>query len=318
MSTTSAADLSSRLSGVLCATVTPFLPDSLDVDWPAVRSNAEWLIDRGVRVLVANGSIAEHSSMSFEEQTRAVAETVAAAAGRATVIAGCSDSDPRVVLQLCEAAARAGADGVMLLAPYYFRLSADEVAEFFRWVDGSIELPFLLYDNPTTGRVELPLETIAAISELRHFAGLKEASQDVLRFYALMERFGDRFPVIAAVEDPLLFMLVAGAPGCMTASAAFAPELLGELMDAVGASDLPRARAIYRRLYAFRQLFLPQIRAGRPAFVAYTKAAVDLVGGRAGPTRPPLKPLGDEERRRLRETLAGPVGLPIGNGGIGA
>jgi dihydrodipicolinate synthase/N-acetylneuraminate lyase len=304
-------DLGSRLRGVLCATVTPFEPDSLDVDWAGVRSNAEWLIGRGVAALVVNGSIAEHASMSRDEQVRAVRETVAAASGRVPVIAGCSHTDPRAVVDLCRAAAAAGADGVMLLAPYYFRLSPDEVAAFFAWVDGEIDLPFLLYDNPVTGRSELPLETIEAISRLGRFAGLKEASQDVLRFHALTERFGARFPVIAAVEDPLLFMLVSGAPACMTATAAFAPELLGELMDAVAGGDLPGARALYRRLFAFRELFLPEIRAGRPAFVAYTPAAVDLVGGRGGPTRPPLRPLGAEERARLRGVLEAGVGLRL-------
>jgi dihydrodipicolinate synthase/N-acetylneuraminate lyase len=106
-------------------------------------------------------------------------------------------------------------------------------------------------------------------------------------------------------------MLVAGAPACMTATAAFAPQLLAELMDAVARSDLPTARAVFRRLYVFRELFLPDIRAGRPAFVAYTKAAVDLVGGHGGPPRPPLKPLTADECQRLRDTLAGPMGLTL-------
>jgi 4-hydroxy-tetrahydrodipicolinate synthase len=276
-----------------------------------VRSNVDWLLERGVGVLVVNGSIAEHSSMTADEQTRAVAETVHAAGGRATVIAGCSHTHPDQALALCDAARRAGADGVMLLPPYYFRLSPDEVLDFFTWLDRSIGLPFVVYDNPATGRVELPLQTIDALARLRHFAGLKEASPDVLRFYTLIERFGDRFPVVAAVEDPLLFMLLAGARACMTASAAFAPELLAELMGAVARSDLASARAVFRRLYAFRELFLPQIRAGRPAFVAYTKAAVDLVGGRGGPPRPPLAPLTTDECRRLRDTLSDAMGLSL-------
>jgi dihydrodipicolinate synthase/N-acetylneuraminate lyase len=306
-----AGDLTSHLSGVLCATITPFVPDTFEVDWPAIRHNVQWLIERGVTTLVVNGSIGEHAAMTATEQTRAVAETVAAAAGQASVIAGCSDANPSSVVDLCAGAAAAGADGVLLLAPYYFRLSPVEVLDFFRWVDGCIDLPFVLYDNPLTGRAELPVETIEAISGLHRFAGLKEASPDVLRFYHLVERFAQRFPVVAAVEDPLLFMLVAGASGCMTASAAFAPQLLRDLMCAVDSGDLQRARAVFGSLSRFRALFAADIRAGRPAFVAYTKAAVDMVGGRAGPTRPPLRPLDAAERSRLRTTLTDQVGLVL-------
>jgi 4-hydroxy-tetrahydrodipicolinate synthase len=287
------------------------VPDTFEVDWVAVRSNAEWLISRGVRVLVVNGSIAEHASMSYEEQVRAVGETVQAAAGRATVIAGCSHTNPDQSLALCNAAREQGADAVLLLPPYYFRLSPTEIESFFEWLDGCIDLPFLVYDNPATGRTELPVESIERIARCRNFAGLKEASPDVLRFYSLIERFGSRFPVVAAVEDPLLFMLVAGAPACMTATAAFAPQLLAELMAAVEAGNLTVARSTFRRLYAFRELFLPEIRAGRPAFVAYTKAAVDLVGATGGPPRPPLAPLTSEQHRSLRETLQGPMGLAL-------
>src|SRR5581483_1612033 len=95
-------------------------------------------------------------------------------------------------------------------------------------------------------------DAIDRISRLDRFLALKEANPDVVRFAEIVDQFGARFPVIAAAEDPLLFTLVAGASSCMTASAAFAPELLRALFDSVTAGDLGRARDVYARIRAFR------------------------------------------------------------------
>jgi dihydrodipicolinate synthase/N-acetylneuraminate lyase len=161
-----------------------------------------------------------------------------------------------------------------------------------------------LYDNPAISRRSLDLDTIAAIGALPRFAGLKEADPDVLRFQSLIDRFGTSFPIVAAVEDPLLFHLVAGATACMTASAAFAPVLLTDLLAAVATSDLPRARRLFGRIRAFRALFARDLAAGRPAWLPYTKVAVELVGGRGGPPRPPLRGLTGAEVERLTPVVA--------------
>src|SRR5947209_3540788 len=178
---------------------------------------------------------------------------MAAAAGRAMVIAGCSDTSLTTVIDLGVQASRSGADAIMVRLPYYFRLTAREVHGFFSAINDAIDLPFILYNNPSVGPSgDIPIDTIADISQLTIFVGLKEASPDVVRFWELIDRFGDRFPVIAASESPLFFMLAAGSPGCLTATAAFAPELLRDLINAFRRSDLPAARDLFRRLYAFR------------------------------------------------------------------
>src|SRR5258706_4745375 len=97
----------------------------------------------------------------------------------------------------------------------------------------------------------------------------------------------------------------------MTASAAFAPEILSELVGAVGSSDLSRARSSFSRVQAFRRLFIARTRAGEPAYLPYTKAAVELVGGHAGPPRRPLSPITQAERSALERVLVEKMGQSI-------
>jgi 4-hydroxy-tetrahydrodipicolinate synthase len=299
-----ADELSARLEGVLCATITPFDRDTMSVDWAGVRLNVAWLIDRGIRLLLVSGSIGEPSSLSEEERRRILRETISSASGRAIVVVGCSDPNPRVVIERARDARAAGAAGILVAPPGSLGLSSDEIVAYYRLVDQGSGLPLVVYDNPALSRRSLEFEAIAAIAGLTRFAGLKEADPDVPRFQALIDRFGTSFPIVAAVEDPLLFHLVAGATACMTASAAFAPELLADLLAAVASSDLPRSRQIFARIRAFRSLFASELAAGRPAWLPYTKAAVDLVGGRAGPPRPPLRGLTATEVERLVPVVA--------------
>ncbi|NJD27725.1 MAG: dihydrodipicolinate synthase family protein [Chloroflexi bacterium] len=301
---TDASEIAAQLRGVLCATVTPFDPATLAVDWQGVHHNVEWLVGQGIELIVVNGSIGEPTSLTEDEQRRLIRETVRAAAGRLTIVAGCSDPNPQIVIDRANDARAAGAAGILVAPPGAFRLSPAEIVEFFAMVDRGTAMPLVVYDNPAVARSSLTLESIDALASLPSFAGLKEADPDILRFEAIVDRFEGRFPIIAAVEDPLLYHLVAGARACMTASAAFAPATLRALLKAVTESDLPTAHAVFARIRQFRALFASQLATGRPAWLPYTKAAVDLVGGRAGPPRPPLQAVGAGDVERLARVLA--------------
>jgi 4-hydroxy-tetrahydrodipicolinate synthase len=304
-------DLAERLNGVLCATVTPFEGPEQAVDYPGIRSNADWLRQRNVQVLVVNGSIGEASSMTDGERQRAITATASATPDGGVLVAGCSAADPAQILRLSRQAADAGADAVLIQPPYHFQLDQDECVDFFTWLDREVECPFVLYDNPQTSRTQFDLDTIDRISRLSHFLALKEANADLVRFQEIIDRFAGRFPVIAAAEDTLLFMLAAGAQGCMTASAAFAPETLSELFEAVASSELGLARAAFGRVRAFRKLFLAKSRAGLPAYLPFTKAAVELVGCRGGPPRRPMRPITEAERNQLARVLVEEMGLEL-------
>jgi 4-hydroxy-tetrahydrodipicolinate synthase len=298
-----------ELTGVMCATVTPIAEDGFTVDWDGVRSNARWLVGNGVRTLVVNGSIGEYASLEESDRRRIVEETVAAVSGRARVVAGCSHNAPGRAVALCRHADSAGADAVMVMAPTYFRYGAAEVVDFFRYLADRVRLPFVVYNNPAVSGVDLPADAVAAVAALPGFLGLKEASANLNRYLDLVLRFGDRFPIVAANESCLFHTLVAGSSGCMTASAAFAPALLADLLGAVAAGDRAGALRHWSRLRAFRMLMQPDIDAGRPAYIPYTKAAMNCLGLRGGRPHFPMAPLGEAELARLSKTLTAVMGL---------
>jgi 4-hydroxy-tetrahydrodipicolinate synthase len=297
------------LTGVMCATVTPLADDGFTVDWHGVRSNARWLTDNAVRTLVVNGSIGEYPSLAETDRRRLVDETVAAVRGRARVVVGCSHNVARRAVELCRHAESAGADAVMLMAPSYFRHSDAAVVDFFRYVAERVRLPFLVYNNPAISGAEVPADALDAIAALPGYLGLKEATGNVTRYLDLALRFGDRFPIVAANESCLFHTLVAGSTGCMTASAAFAPGLLADLLSAVQGGELEQARRHWARLRAFRRLMQPDIDAGLPAYIPYTKAAMNCLGLRGGRPHFPMAPLGEAEVARLRDTLTHVMGL---------
>jgi 4-hydroxy-tetrahydrodipicolinate synthase len=299
------------LHGVVCATLTPFEADGRTIIWSGVQSNARWLADHRVSALVVNGSIGEYVAVEPAERARLVTETVAAVAGDIPVIAGCSHNSLTEAVRLCREAQEAGVTGVMLLPPSYFRLSGEEIVRFFTAIDAAVELPFLVYNNPGTARMDIPYDALAELARLEHFGGLKEANPNALRFYDLVERFGERMPVVAASEPSLFAMLAIGSPGCLTATAAFAPDLLDDLMRAFAREDLTGARAIFRGIRAFRALFQPLMDRGYPAYIPYTKAAMDIVGLVGGSPAFPLSPLGDAERDLMRRVLHVDMGLEL-------
>lgn len=135
-----------------------------------------WLEASGYSL--ACGSIGEFASLTLEERERVLEETIRAVDGRAMVLGHASATDRSSILRLAQHAARVGAAGVMVLLPYYYRLSDSEILDFFRWLDASIELPFLVYNNPGTTGMNISLQAVGALSELPWFAGLKEASPD--------------------------------------------------------------------------------------------------------------------------------------------
>lgn len=198
-----------------------------------------WLEASGYSL--ACGSIGEFASLTLEERERVLEETIRAVDGRAMVLGHASATDRSSILRLAQHAARVGAAGVMVLLPYYYRLSDSEILDFFRWLDASIELPFLVYNNPGTTGMNISLQAVGALSELPWFAGLKEASPDVVRFHQVYRRFGDRFPVIAATETPVAFFLLSGSPTVMTAAVDYAPEFMQDLLNAASAGDVPRS-----------------------------------------------------------------------------
>jgi 4-hydroxy-tetrahydrodipicolinate synthase len=296
-------DLRKRLNGPIASLVTPFdqegrlCPEGL-------LQEINFLLAAGIKVLACNGSIGEFSSLTTSERKQVLELTLKYAGDDALIVTGCASSDLATVLELSDHAAAQGAHAIMLTAPYYFKSTSQELYEFFRVIDTKLTLPWIIYNNPTTTRADIPLDLIVQFSKMEHFAALKESSADMVRYYEEQERFGSIFPIIAAAEPVIVFQLLAGAAGLMTATVDFAPTLMRDLWTAASEKKTEQAFALFSGVFQIRKLMSEAVGRGFPAFVQYTKAALEIQGIPVGPPRAPLSVLPSAEKARLVQVLA--------------
>jgi len=282
--------------GIIPAVTTPFTAD-YQVDVPALKANCEALIEAGVHGFVATGTMGEAGSLTREERALVVRSVVEAAAGRVPVTVGISSGSARVSLEYAADAKAAGAQYVMSLPPLGYRADEDEVVAFYAAI-ATCGLPVMAYNNPEASGVDMPAALIARIyEEVDGVVAIKECSGDARRIPALLHLDGD-LEVVVGGDDWALEGFAAGATGWITGVGVLAPAETVELYEAVLATDLPRARDVYRRLLPVARFDMT------PKLVQYFKAAQDAVGFNGGPTRAPRLPLKADEVAALEEALA--------------
>lgn len=301
-----AAGLRPRLRGVMVPLVTPFT-SALAIDWPAFDQHVDRLLASGVGVLLPGDLVGEAWALQMDEKTELIARTVRLAAGRALVVAKISEPALPAAATLARRARALGADAVKVTVAAG---SGDHEAldEYVHAAGPGSGLPFVL----ETAGGPLPTRLLDGLADHPGLVGIEETSLDLDRFDLLVQRYGARIPIIAGSEDVLGFTLLLGAAGLMTATPNFAPGFMQALCAAAAAGDAARTLDLYRRLRRYRRLFEPELRAGVPMFVTYTKAALELLGHRAGPPRPPLRRLRPGELEALRAILREALPTPAG------
>jgi dihydrodipicolinate synthase/N-acetylneuraminate lyase len=283
--------------GIIPAVTTPF--DATDqIDVPALKANVEAMIEAGVHGFVATGTMGEAGSLSSEERRTVVKAVVEASAGRVPVTVGVSSGSALTSLAYALDAKALGATAIMSLPPLGYRADEDEVVAFFTELASGAGLPVMAYNNPEASGVDMPPELIVRIYEaVDGIVAIKECSGDVRRISAIANATSD-LEVLVGGDDWALEGFAAGATGWVTGVGVVAPAEVVELYDLVNAGDLPKARALYRRLLPVARFDMT------PKLVQYFKAAQDAVGLNGGPTRPPRMPLTAAEREALEAALA--------------
>ncbi|MHB1133451.1 MAG: dihydrodipicolinate synthase family protein [Chloroflexota bacterium] len=304
MATPSPANLSASLRGPMVPLVTPFR-DNLEIDWPAFDALVERLLASGITVLLAADLVGEAWALTLEEKAALVERTVRVARGRAVVVAKLYEAAPKNVAALARAAREAGADAVKVVLPPGVHADDEETYAYLVGAAAPADLPFLVETNGD----EVSLAVLRRLAARDDFVGLEETSQNLERYQTLAEQLGGRVPVICGAEDVLGYALCAGARGFMTASPNFAPAFMAAMWSAAEAQDWARVLVLHGQLRRFRALFRADLASGRPAFVTYAKAALDLLGHPAGPPRPPLTRLSPEKTAELRPVLSDAFGL---------
>ena len=282
--------------GTYTVLVTPFTADGSAVDLKALERLVEYQIVNGVRGLIPLGSTGEFLSVSREERAAIVETTVRAAAGRVPVLIGTGAEDTREVVALSKEAEAQGADGVMIIPPFYSVPTLEELIHHYDTVAKAIGIPIMVYNNPATSNVDMTPAMLAEISRIPNCRYVKESTLEATRVRDILSTCGDRMEVFAGVLGYESAWL--GAVGWVAVCSNVAPKLSSEMFDAAAfEANRDKSLALYRKLAPL----LPWV--GGPRYVSGTKAAFRLMGMEMGPPRPPRLPLPARDLPALARVL---------------
>ena len=289
--------------GTYTVLITPFTADGAAVDLAALARLVEFQVREGVRGLIPLGSTGEFLSVSREERAAVVECVVRTAAGRVPVLVGTGAEDTREAVALSREAEAQGADGVMVIPPFYSVPTPEELQRHYDSIARAIGVPIMVYNNPATANVDLTPPILAELSRIPNCRYVKESTLEVTRVRDIVALCGDRMAVFAGVLGYESAWL--GAVGWVAVCSNVAPRLSSAMFEAAAFdADRDAALVLYRRLAPL----LPWV--GGPRYVSGTKAAFRLLGMEMGAPRPPRLPLPERDLPALAAVLRG-MGLDV-------
>ena len=276
-------------SGVFPAATTQFAED-MSVDLTATQRVQDALVRDGVHGLIVMGTVGENNSLTPEEKRAVLRGAVEVVDGRAPVIAGVSELDTPRAAAFARDAEQAGADALMVLPAMVYVPAEAELVAHFRAVAEASALPIMLYNNPPAYRVDISFAALKALAAYDNIVSIKESAPDTRRFTDIINAFGDRYHVLAGLDDVALEGLLLGACGWVSGlTNAFPKESLA-LYEAAQSGDLETARAIYR-------WFMPLLHLdAEHDLVQSIKLAEQIMGRGSERVRPPRYPLEGSRR----------------------
>jgi 4-hydroxy-tetrahydrodipicolinate synthase len=236
--------------GAYTALVTPFLAnDEKTIDGESFDKFVEAQVAGRVAGVVPCGTTGESPTLSDDEQAELVKRTVTAVAGRVEVVAGCGGSSTAKAASLAKKAEAAGADGVMVVVPYYNRPSQEGLVQHFVQIARSTALPIVVYNIPGRSAVDLGIDSLARIVEAcPNVVAVKEATGNVLRAMEIGRRFGDRLAVLSGDDGLTLPMLAVGATGVISVASNVRPRAVARVIELWHEGRASDALTLHRRL----------------------------------------------------------------------
>ena len=288
--------MSDGFRGTYTVMITPF-DTAGEVDIKALADFTDWQIRSGIHGLIPLGSTGEFLSLTEAERDAVARTVIETAAGRVPVLIGTGNEWTDVVIRESRRAEQLGADGVMIIPPFYSTPTEDELFHHYRRVAEAISIPIMVYNNPATSNVDMTPPVIKRLSAIDNVSYVKESTMDVTRVRDIIDLCGDDMIVFGGIMGFESF--VEGAEGWVAVGSNIMPAEFAELFTlTVDSKDYDAARALYRRI-------LPVIRfVGGHYYVSATKAALEMMGRDVGQPRGPRLPVTQAERVAISRALA--------------
>lgn len=275
--------------GVYPAATTQFT-DSLAIDHDATQKVQSALVDDGVDGLIILGTCGENNSLESDEKLAMLKGAVEAVGGRVPLVAGVSEFTTKRAIEYARAAEAIGIDALMLLPCMVYVPRVEELEAHFRAVAEATSLPIMLYNNPPAYRVNVDFDTLARLENVPNIVAIKESAPDPRRFTDLINRFGDRYTVMAGLDDVALEGLMLGASGWVSGLTSAFPRESVALVAAQRRGDYAEALRIYR-------WFMPLLHLdAEHDLVQSIKLAEQIMGRGSERVRMPRMPLTGQRR----------------------
>ncbi len=281
--------------GSITALVTPFRDGA--IDWKAFEAFVDWQITEGSHGLVPVGTTGESPTLSHDEHKRVVEACVKVAAGRVPVIAGAGSNNTAEAIDLAQFAEKAGANALLVVTPYYNKPNQEGLYRHFKAINDAVGLPIFIYNIPGRSVIDMSVETMARLNELRNIVGVKDATAKVERVSAQRQAMGPGFIQLSGEDGTALAFMAHGGHGCISVTANIAPRLCAEFQNACLAGDFAKALSIQDKLYPLHHaLFIEPNPQG-------AKYALSLIGKMQNELRLPLVPVAPATEAALRKAL---------------
>jgi 4-hydroxy-tetrahydrodipicolinate synthase len=282
-------------TGSMVALVTPF--KNGQVDWPSLEALVEFHLQNGTHGIVPCGTTGESATLSHAEHDEVIRTVIKTVNKRVPVIAGTGSNSTDEAVRLTKEAERSGADGALMISPYYNRPTQEGIYQHYKKVASEVGIPLIVYNIPGRTGSKIEPETLARLAEIENIAGVKEATGSVDQAIDVIRLCGDRLAVYSG-EDSLIYSLMAlGGKGVISTVANVAPKQTAYLTQACLAGRWDEGRKVqFQLIPLIRSLFLET----NPIPV---KTALSLMGKCTGELRLPMTPMAEGNMKKLKIAL---------------
>jgi 4-hydroxy-tetrahydrodipicolinate synthase len=281
--------------GSIVAIVTPFKNKA--VDEKALSELIEWHIKEGTNAIVPCGTTGESATLDYEEHYRVIEITVNTVNKRIPVIAGTGANSTDETIMMTRKAKELGADGALLVAPYYNKPTQEGLFRHYKAVAEAVDIPIVLYNVPGRTAVNMLPQTVARLAEIKNIKGIKEATGDMRQVSDIIRLCGDRMTVISGDDFTTLPLLLLGGKGVISVSANVAPRDVAAMIKAWEDGRIEEAKKLHYKLEPLNQSMFIETNP-IPA-----KTALSMMGKIKEEFRLPLCPMSSENRDKLRNVL---------------
>ena len=278
-------------TGSIVAIVTPFKNGSVDEE--SLRELVEFQIVNGTDGIVPCGTTGEASTLDYEEHFRVIEIVVSQVNGRIPVLAGTGSNSTKEAIELTEQAKKIGADGALLVTPYYVKPTQEGLYRHYRAVAEAVPLPQVLYNVPGRTSVNLLPETVARLADIPNIVAIKEATGSLQQASEILALCGDKLDLLSGDDFITFPMMACGGKGVISVLANIMPKEVAAMIDAFNSGNIEDARKLHLKLLRISNAMFIET---NPVPV---KTAVALMGKASDEVRLPLAPLSEANRAKL-------------------